>query len=395
MRFAFVLLLLIACAPSRPSADAPTLLARRAEFFEDIQEDAAAAARVLEERILLHARSKPGEHIDVLILSGGGAKGAFGAGFLQGWDHPNFDVVTGVSTGALIAPFAFIGTDEMLEEVVNLYRRPKNDWVISRTFSALFRGTSFFDVSGLHRDIRARINSELVDDIAARHRDGGLLLIGTTDLDLGLVRVWNATRLADAGELRRLQDVLLASAAIPGVFPPVEIEDQLYVDGGVAAQFVGIDPAWIYTIFHRWRQREPELVMPGIRFWIIVNNKTSVTPTTIQPAWTAVAARSIDVLIRQAIETMLSSYINGAARVERDLGVKCEVRYVTIPDAHPEPEGKQFFDPKVMDSLIKLGRRMGADPKVWQSTIDDPDWPRPRATPLRATSDRAEDALPR
>jgi len=395
MRFAFVLLLLIACAPNRPTADAATLLARRTEFFEGIRQDAADAARVLEERILIHARSKPGEHIDVLILSGGGPKGAFGAGFLQSWDHPYFDVVTGVSTGALIAPFAFVGTDDMLDEVVNLYRRPKNDWVVSRTWTALFRGTSFFDVSGLHRDIRATADQELLEAVAARHEKSGLLLIGTTDLDLGLVRVWNATKLADEGNLRRFQDVLLASAALPGVFPPVEIEDQLYVDGGVAAQFVGIDPVWIYSIFDKWRQREPELVMPGIRFWIIVNNKVSVTPTTIQPGWSAVAARSIDVLIRQSIETMLSAYINGAARVERDLGVKCEMRYVTIPDAHPEPEGKQFFDPKVMESLIELGRRMGADPKSWQSTINDPDWPRPRATPLGATSDPAEAAPPR
>ena len=109
--------------------------------------------------------------IDILIVSGGGDWGAFGAGFLKGWGQvppgpmarPQFDIVTGVSTGALIAPFAFLGTDETIETIVQLYRHPKPDWVKQRgMLYFLPNNISFAEVPGLEREMRERIDLQMI-----------------------------------------------------------------------------------------------------------------------------------------------------------------------------------------------------------------------------------------
>jgi predicted acylesterase/phospholipase RssA len=185
--------------------------------------------------------------LDILVISGGGDWGAFGAGFLKGWQKvpaqhplakPEFDAVTGVSTGTLIAPFAFLGFEQSIDRIVNLYRNPQIDWVKQRgKLYFLPANISFAEVPGLEREINKYITLEMVRRIAKAGADGRVLSVNTTNLDDGTARefdlVAEARRAADSGQLERIHDILLASAGIPGAFLFRIIDEKLYVDGGV------------------------------------------------------------------------------------------------------------------------------------------------------------------
>src|SRR5262249_19033533 len=160
------------------------------------------------------------------------------AGFMVGWGavtdpqwkRPDFEIVTGVSTGALLAPFAFVGTDESCRLVEDFYRHPKPDWIQDRgTFFFLPWNPSFMTVPGLERDIRGVMSKDFVDQIAAQSRAGKALAISATNLDLGRQRYWNlgteAQAAAASGDRERVCRILLASSAIPALFPPVQIDD--------------------------------------------------------------------------------------------------------------------------------------------------------------------------
>jgi len=192
---------------------------------------------------LRHFEGLRGHALNVLELSGGGQNGAFGAGFLNGWtergDRPQFDMVTGVSTGALLATHAFLGTpadDAALKEIftgitsVNIYKR-------AGIFNLLRRAAdSYYDTTPLKALIAKYITPEVIERVAAAYDDGRRLIIGTTNLDYHQTWAWNLSLLAkregvDGIELFR--DVLRASASPPVAFPPVEIDGHLFVDGGV------------------------------------------------------------------------------------------------------------------------------------------------------------------
>src|SRR5262245_37747258 len=217
----------------RPARPLPELLQLRqttdAQFTEDrralvgrvvtrmkAQYDAYQAGRVPTPPVL-----------NILIVSGGGDWGAFGAGFLKGWGRvpagpmarPEFDIVTGVSTGALIAPFAFIGTEDALDRVVHLYRNPKKDWVKQRwPLYFLPNNISFAEVPGLEREMREQLDSGMMQQVANAGKDGRALLVNTTNVDDGGQRVWDVVAEAQqaiaTGNGDRVHRILLASAGI-------------------------------------------------------------------------------------------------------------------------------------------------------------------------------------
>ena len=131
--------------------------------------------------------------VELLVISGGGDWGAFGAGVLKGWSRvqgalalPQFDAVTGVSTGALIAPFAFLGDAQSLDTIEALYRHPQADWVKERwPLFFLPSNSSFATVPGLEREMRARVDLALLQRVADASRAGRVLLVNTTDIDDG------------------------------------------------------------------------------------------------------------------------------------------------------------------------------------------------------------------
>ena len=189
--------------------------------------------------------------IDTLALSGGGSDGAFGAGVLAGWtkrgDRPEFQVVTGVSAGAIIAPFAYLGPSED-EKLHTIWTQYKQDEVVTpEIFSGLFGGPALASTGPLQNLIAQYVDRQFLDRIAAQYRRGRVLLVLTTNLDAQRPVVWNMGEIAlnrspAATELFR--KVILASAAIPAAFPPVKIEveaggrdyDELHVDGGTTRE---------------------------------------------------------------------------------------------------------------------------------------------------------------
>lgn len=237
--------------------------------------------------------------IDLLAISGGGDFGAFGAGLLVGWGEvkdaewarPDFDTITGVSTSALLAPFAYVGTQEALLKVEDFYRNPRKDWVKSRgLLFFLPNNSSFMQIDGLARDIRSAVDRDFVAQIADRSREGKVLAVSATDLDLGRQRFWNvgfeAETATASGDPDRVQRILIASAAIPAVFPPVDIDGSLYADGGVTANvFLRLDPHSPDGFLQQWWKRHPGVPVPRVRYWVIVNNTLNQTPKTVQPRW--------------------------------------------------------------------------------------------------------------
>jgi len=296
--------------------------------------------------------------VHILGLSGGGANGAFAAGLLSGWSEkgtrPVFDVVSGVSTGALAAPFAFLGSeyDADLEHVYTT--TSTKDVVLMRRLLSLFRADSAADSKGLRELVEHNIDGALLRKIAAAHRSGRRLYVATTDLDAGESVIWDMGRIAvldnpDALELFR--DVLVASASIPGAFSPVYIPvtvdgadyDEMHVDGGTTAQVFVLPPLRSSSVmesenFSRVRRH----------IWVIRNSRLSVEARPTNPRITAIAKRSIDILIKaQGVGDLYRIYA-----LAGQWGAEFNMAYIT--DEFRE-EAKESFDPMYMRTLFDFG----------------------------------------
>jgi predicted acylesterase/phospholipase RssA len=388
---AFVAVLLFAAGCSgpaeRPKQTPQKLAAARNEA--DLRRQGEQVAAV--ERNLARVKAEYDEHaagrapappvVDLLILSGGADWGAFGAGFLKGWGtvpqgelaRPAFDVVTGVSTGALIAPFAFLGDDASIEKVVHLYRNPSKDWVQRRSLASIVGGSSFVTIPGLERELKKALDLPTLGRIAEAGSTGRLLIVSATDLDTEEMRAWDmveearrALRLSDA---RRARRVLLASIAVPGIFPPREIDGVLYVDGGVTGNIVyggrraGGDKD---SFLARWQATYPDAKFPKVRYWVIFNNEVRWPPETVQPKWPSLLAKSSTAATRAATLNSIRRLFLQAELARLKNGADVEVRFVAVPDGWT-PSSPKPFDRASMNALADLGERMGADPSSWRT----------------------------
>src|SRR6185295_2536611 len=205
-----------------------------------------------EREFLAHSgRTGPLPPANFLAISGGGDNGAFGAGLLSGWtaagDRPEFKVVTGVSTGALIAPLAFLGPDYDPELKRAYTTISKKDIYEERGFLAALFDDGLADSRPLLKLVSSYVAPEVLTRIAEEYGKGRLLLVGTTDLDARQPVIWNMTAIAasgDPGALDLFRKILVASASVPGLFPPVMLEvevgghqyQEMHVDGGAMAQ---------------------------------------------------------------------------------------------------------------------------------------------------------------
>lgn len=233
------------------------------KFWADETSDAYKAA-VIEKDRQLRAAVKAGllppgnlTHADFLAISGGDDQGAFAAGLLRGWSErgtrPTFGVVSGVSAGALAAPFAFLGPkyDDALRDIFT--KLSAGDLYSGHEIFGIF-GQSLYDTAPLEKLIRHYATDAFLDEIAAEHRKGRRLLIMTTDLDSERPVIWYLSAVAASSRPDRRDlfvKILLASSAVPGVFPPMRIPvvagdgkpyTELHVDGGVTAQVVFVPP---------------------------------------------------------------------------------------------------------------------------------------------------------
>jgi len=366
---------------------APEDLLRRRSTADEQSEAARELLGRLVERIksrydqdAASGRKEP-PAVDILVISGGGDWGAFGAGFLKGWQKvpsyhplakPEFDAVTGVSTGTLIAPFAFLGDERSIEQIVNMYRNPKKDWVKQRGYLYFLPDNiSFAKVPGLEREIRDHITVDMLRRIAKAGADGRLLLVNTTELDVGQPRVFDlvaeAQRVADSGQIERVHNIILASAGIPGAFPFRMIDGALYVDGGVTGNIIyGGRIAEEDSLPALWQKAYPNHGDPKFRFWVIFNNQFRPVPKPVAPNWLAVIQRSLETSTRAATATAVRHLFAMAeiSRLKRKADV--EVRIVSIPGDWLPPV-PAIFNKETMNNLADLGEKMGADPASWSS----------------------------
>lgn len=375
-------------AVTRPPVTRPDLVSMRTAGDEQWMTSTRAANRRLLERVraeqiqvMAGARKDP-PVIDVLVLSGGGDWGAFGAGFLKGWGkipashplaRPEFDVVTGVSTGALIAPFAFLGDEESIDRILNLYRNPDPDWVKQRgVLYFLPAHISFAEVPGLEREMRRHFTLDMVRRIADAGADGRLLGVNTTNLDEATFRVFDlvaeARRAVESGKVERIHDIMLASAGIPGAFPFRMIDQSLYVDGGVTGNIIyggrGLEED---SILGMWTRLYPDAPPPPVRVFVIFNNQFRPVPEVTPPNWPAVIRRSLETATR-ASTTIAVRHLFTMAEVAR-LKYKADgqIYVASIPgDWFPPVPG--VFVKETMNDLADLGEKMGADPASWSTS---------------------------
>jgi patatin-like phospholipase len=317
--------------------------------------------------------------IDVLVISGGGDWGAFGAGVLKGWGRvkgelarPQFDVVTGVSTGALIAPFAFLGDDQSIERIVQLYRKPQKDVAVSRgMLFFLPNNPSFYLLPGLERELRTALDRPMIERIAAADGTGRALVVNTTNIDLGDMHAWDlvaeAKRSLAGNNEDHVRTILLASAGIPAVFPARGIGDYLYVDGAITGNILyGGRAREDDGIPALWRAKHPGTPMPRLRYWIIFNNQYRFPPQVTQERWPDIMGRATIMATQTSTMNSIRHLfaISEIARLKRN--VEIEVRVMAVPDEWVPPKPGTFVA-EVMNNLADLGEQMGADPASWRT----------------------------
>jgi hypothetical protein len=330
----------------------------------------ATAAGGNEGNLVRNMEGRSGHALNMLSLSGGGQNGAFGAGFLVGWresgQRPEFDFVGGVSTGSLLATHALLGTpadDALLEEMYT--QITDKDIYEGRSVFDILSGTdSLRDTAPLQALIAKYITAETLQRVAAAYDDNRLMVVGTTNVDYGQTWVWNMSLIAKHGELDLYRKVLLASASFPIVFPPVEIDGHLFVDGAARSNVVvvGIGGA---------EKPEPPLYGPG-NLYLISNGKNDHPPEALRRALGDVAATTVGVMMDQSMQTALTRSYFGA----KFLGYRFNM--VEIPNDVDVGRDPLAFDPKQMRAAFDAGRALAKQPEPWSSSLpntgDIPPW---------------------
>ena len=316
----------------------------------------------------------------VLTISGGGSRGAYGAGVLSGWtehgDRPQFDVVTGISTGALMATHAFLGSN--FDDELEIYKNLSNDDVFEErsTITAaisLIATTAAFDTAPLRETLLSIITDDTLDLVAAEHRKGRRLFIGTTNLDANLFTIWDMGVIAESDRPDRLKyyiDVIMASAAFPIAYPPIFIEvegkngtyTQMHADGGIREtvfffDFIDELHLAIEAAGLSVSDFKPEL--------FLLNNgslSTSGGPKTYRPVegiGAAVSAAAITSLMTKVTQgsvyrLWVISMVDGA-----------DFHLSFVPPDFEFTSSPLTFDPVEQTALYELGYQQALDGTAW------------------------------
>lgn len=351
---------------ARPDVDNVRFL--QSDNIEGFAEEYLASLRREKAYLASQGRSGPLPPASFLAISGGGGNGAFGAGLITGWTNsgrPVFKTVTGISTGALIAPFAFLG--------------PKYDAILQSTYTtttdsgiyhkrgiikAIF-GDAMADTLPLQAMVKRFITPEFLAEIAAEYEKGRLLLVGTTDLDANRGVIWNMTALAaskDPDAIDLFRAILLASASVPGAFPPVMINvtvdgrryQEMHVDGGATAQVFVYPPR-----FHLREMAEDQGLDRERALYIIRNAR-------LDSEWAQVNRRTLNIAskaINSLIHTQGAGDLNRMYLTSQRDHLDYNLAYIP-PDFNAVP--KSQFDPIYMTLLFTRGRDMAIKGYPWQ-----------------------------
>jgi hypothetical protein len=309
------------------------------------------------------------KNVDYLVLSGGGAAGAFSVGALKAWSdkggRPEFDIVSGVSTGALIAPYAFLGRtyDDTL---VDLYTSGVAKELVDADFLPKgLLGPSLLKEAPLRRMVERHLTPDILAKVATEHRKGRRLFVLTTNLDSQRAVIWNMGAIANSARpdaLKLFQDVVIASASIPGIFPAVLIKataggqafEEMHSDGGSSSQVLTIPEGWI--------------VNPQIKAWpkglklnmyVIVNNALMPEFATTTNNTFAVMARASSALIKaQTRSALVATYVYAQKN-----GIRFRVASIDaqIPYTMTDP-----FNTGYMRAVYNLGYAKMSSGSLWK-----------------------------
>jgi hypothetical protein len=330
--------------------------------FSPGDQDAAAIANIPNARFWAdseteYLRALPPQRGPWLILSTGGEDGAFGAGLLSGWtktgNRPEFSLVTGVSTGALIAPFAFLG--------------PKYDEALRDSYTTISavdifeiggKGESLLDTWPLHGLIEKRVTPDLLKAIAAEHARGRRLFILTTNLDAGRPVAWDIGAIATKGDQQALdlvRKIMIAAISIPGAFPPTLIEvgangrrfEEMHVDGGLVDQF--------YVAPNSMLTSTSIAKLPATDFYIIANMKLSPDFQLTERSTISILGRTVSAAIKFVTRNAIDRAYATAVRN----GIGFHLAYVDQGFSAP---ARGAFDPDYMKALYEAGFAKGSGP---------------------------------
>jgi predicted acylesterase/phospholipase RssA len=306
---------------------------------------------------------------NILMISGGGAGGAFGVGVLKGWTasktRPHFDVVTGVSTGALIAPYAFLGTayDDTL---VHLYTGGVAQDLVAINGPFGVFGSSLLKSGPLKRLVDQFITPDVLNEIAVEHRKGRRLFVLTTNLDTQRGVIWNMGAIAASGNpdaLNLFRDVIVASSSVPGVYPPVMIQaasngrhfQEMHSDGGSTSQI--LTPPLLAASAHPSKTS----IRLQINLYVIVNNalipEFNVTPNRTVSA----LGRAYSTFLKSQAQSELTALYNYASRTGARLQVGSIEAQVPYSMLNP-------LDGSYMQAVYKLGYDRITSGTLWKNT---------------------------
>lgn len=343
-------------------------------------QDAGGHTISTEDRLAFAARAReavrppvPFPKRSILIISGGGSYGAYPAGVLVGWTttgtRPQFDVVTGISTGALIAAFAFLGTteDANLQEAYTTLRNSdvyKRNRILPGILSE-----ALADTAPLQKLIANLTTEERIQRYACEHQKGRRFYVGTTDLDARRAVEWDMGAIASRGtpESRELfRKVILASAAIPGFFPPVRIEVTVdgkryverHIDGGTTSSMF-FAPPWVPR---EQRDSLPTGWLYGSDMYILVAGKMYPDPAPVKPRTFAIASSAISTIVYDQTRSDLHKLFLLSAMTGMSYNVSVTPRDVVVPESSTE------FDPAEMTRLFNEGVRWAQSGPPWRIT---------------------------
>ena len=324
-----------------------------------------------------HGNSNETVPFNVLTLSGGGTRGAFGAGLLSGWtdngDIPEFDIVTGVSTGAVMATFVFLGGDE-LEKVKTFYTKMYTKDIYTSSWLSFFGDAYLMNPKPLKKLFSNNFNEALLKRVADAHTKGRRLYIGTTNIDTGQQIVWDMGAIASSDrsdKYQKFSDIIYASSAMPIYLPPqyfrVDVEDeqyyQMHVDGGIYSHvfMIGLLVNWSEILDFS----DDANLDFDVTLYTIANrkyrNRTAYDPVEQSPSSviSAFIKTETDLLFDRSMYRLYDSCVQKGIKF-RMAAVPKDVNYVDVSTE---------FNPEKMLKLFNVGYGFGFNGINWQEDI--------------------------
>jgi hypothetical protein len=346
----------------------------------DAREAQQGSVRRLVDLLALRVRERHDSTLDILLISSGGQHGAYGAGFLRGWQEhthpgmPHFDLVTGVSSSALQAPFALVGTQAALARGAELYRTAPLDLAPTPDFWPALRELDMPNASRYVEHVAKLLDEPLQSELLHEYKERRTIAIATTDFDLGAQRVWEMGHELGDDErgLRRARALIVASAAVPGVFTPAMIDRHVHAAGDVSSTLL------VPLQFDDFRLLASRLKNLGfsdsveVRLWVIMNGFSVPPEVRIDPeSRGAMSERAQAILPRiaqaEAIERVadLTRAVSGGVR-----GLRMQLHVTMIPpELAEEPGAETLYDPTWMLRLEQIGYERARGESGWDRVV--------------------------